>query len=102
MLKAARLSVLAVAAVPVVPLLLLALGVAILTLIEQFLAGFIDLRQATLATVLNPEFIFGFASIGGTGGPLDSLIAGPGAPGGPVLRFAASASHALFYEPLSW
>ncbi len=87
-MKLARLGVLVVVAIPIVPLFLLALGVAIFTLIDQFLAGFIDLRQATWASALNPEFLLGFASIGGTGGPLDSLVAGPGSPGGSVLRFA--------------
>lgn len=88
-MKVARLALLVLVMCVVGPLFLISFSVAAFTLIDQFLAGFIDLRQATWARALNPEFIFGLTSIGGTGSPIDSLIAGPGSPGGSVVRFAA-------------
>ncbi|MEI8083322.1 MAG: hypothetical protein WCI74_15905 [Actinomycetes bacterium] len=61
--------------------------VAVLTILQQVLAGFIDLGQATWTSFLNPAVVLGLESPGGTGGILDSLFGGPGAPGGTVNRY---------------
>lgn len=61
--------------------------VAVLALLQQFLAGFIDLSQASWTSFLNPAVLLGWESPGGTGGPLDAIFGGPGAPGGTVSRY---------------
>jgi hypothetical protein len=61
--------------------------VAALSILQQFLAGFIDLSMASWTSFLNPAVIFGLESPGGTGGPLDAVFGGPGAPGGTVSRY---------------
>ena len=61
--------------------------VAVLALLQQFLAGFLDLSQASWTSFLNPAVLLGWESPGGTGGPLDAIFGGPGAPGGTVSRY---------------
>lgn len=64
-------------------------------LIGQLFAGFIDLSQASFASFLNPAYLLGLQSLGGTGGIADALVGGPGAPGGTVGRFAIYAVFAV-------
>jgi hypothetical protein len=61
--------------------------VAGLSLVQQVLAGFFDLSQTSWTSFLNPAVLLGWESPGGTGGPLDALFGGPGAPGGTVNRY---------------
>lgn len=61
--------------------------IAAITLIQQVLAGFFDLSQASWSQFLNPLVWFGAESLGGTGGLLDALVGGAGAPGGTVNRY---------------
>ena len=61
--------------------------VAALSILQQLLAGFVDLSQASWTSFLNPAVIVGLQSPGGTGGPLDAIFGGPGAPGGTVSRY---------------
>lgn len=61
--------------------------VAGLTLIQEVLAGFVDLGQASWTSFLNPTVILGLQSPGGTGGIFDAVVGGPGAPGGTVNRY---------------
>lgn len=69
------------------PIMVWAGLIATLSIVQQFLAGFFDLSQASWSRLLNPLVWFGAESIGGTGGLLDALIGGPGAPGGTVSRY---------------
>ncbi len=69
------------------PIMLWAGLIAALSLIQQVLAGFLDLSQASWSSFLNPMVWFGVESIGGTGGIFDALVGGPGAPGGTVSRY---------------
>ena len=61
--------------------------VAALSILQQLIAGFVDLSQASWTSFLNPAVIVGLQSPGGTGGPLDAIFGGPGAPGGTVSRY---------------
>lgn len=61
--------------------------VALLAILQQLLAGFIDLSMASWTSFLNPAVLLGFQSPGGTGGILDAIFGGPGAPGGTVSRY---------------
>ena len=61
--------------------------VAAATLLGQVLAGFGVITNADLAQVFNPAVWFGLNNIAGTGSLLDSLVGGPGAPGGTVNRY---------------
>jgi hypothetical protein len=61
--------------------------VAALSILQQFLAGFIDLSMASWTSFLNPAVLLGLESPSGTGGPLDAIFGGPGAPGGTVSRY---------------
>ncbi len=69
--------------------------VAALSILQQFVAGFIDLSRASWTSFLNPAVIVGFESPGGTGGPLDAIFGGPGAPGGTVSRYFVFMGSAL-------
>jgi hypothetical protein len=61
--------------------------VAVLTIVQQVLAGLFDLGQATWTSFLNPAYILGFQSLGGTGNVFDALVGGAGAPGGSANRY---------------
>lgn len=61
--------------------------IAALAILQQFLAGFVDLSMASWTSFLNPAVLLGLESPGGTGGPLDAIFGGPGAPGGTVSRY---------------
>ena len=61
--------------------------VAGLSLIQELLATFLDLRQASWTSFLNPAVLLGIQSPGGTGGIFDAMLGGPGATGGTVSRF---------------
>ena len=62
--------------------------VAALSLLQQVVAGFFVLGNASWTEFLNPAVWFGWQNVAGTGGILDSLLGGPGAPGGTVSRYA--------------
>ena len=79
-----------IAGIASVPLAIVAvyLGlIAALSIVQEVLAGFIDLSNASWSSFLNPSVILGFQSPGGTGGIFDALVGGPGAPGGTVSRY---------------
>ena len=69
--------------------------VAGLSILQQLLAGFVDLSQASWTSFLNPAVLLGWESPGGTGGPLDAIFGGPGAPGGTVSRYFVFMGSAL-------
>ena len=87
------------------PIMVWAGLIAALSIAQQFLAGLFDLSQASWSSFLNPLFWFGVESIGGTGGLLDALIGGPGAPGGTVSRYITfmlfAALAAICYAAIS-
>lgn len=64
---------------------------AALVIVQQILAGWIDLSQATWASFLNPAVWIGVQSPGGTGGFWDAIYGGPGAPGGSMMRYFVGA-----------
>lgn len=86
------------------PIMVWAGLIAALTLIQQVLAGFFDLSQASWSSFLNPMVWFGVESIGGTGGIFDALVGGAGAPGGTVNRYVSflifAAITALCYSAI--
>lgn len=69
--------------------------IAALSILQQFLAGFVDLSMASWTSFLNPAVLLGWESPGGTGGPLDAIFGGPGAPGGTVSRYFVFMGSAL-------
>ena len=69
------------------PIMVWAGLIAALSLIQQVLAGFLDLTEASWNRFLNPLVWVGAESIGGTGGIFDALVGGPGSPGGTVSRY---------------
>ena len=69
------------------PVMIWAALICVITIIQQVLSGFIDFSQASWTQAFNPAVWLGLESIGGTGGILDALIGGPGAPGGTVNRY---------------
>jgi len=69
------------------PVMIWAAFICVITIIQQVLSGFFDFSQASWTQAFNPAVWFGLESIGGTGGILDALIGGPGAPGGTVNRY---------------
>jgi hypothetical protein len=69
--------------------------VAVLSILQQLLAGIFDLSQASWTSFLNPAVLLGFQSPGGTGGILDAVFGGPGAPGGTVSRYFVFMGSAL-------
>jgi len=69
------------------PVMIWAALICVITIIQQVLSGFIDFSQASWTQAFNPAVWLGLESIGGTGGILDALIGGPGAPGGTVSRY---------------
>ena len=82
-----RLLVAALISIPVGMALAFFGVVAGLSLIQELLATFLDLRQASWTSFLNPAVLMGIQSPGGTGGIFDAMLGGPGAPGGTVSRF---------------
>jgi hypothetical protein len=70
-----------------VPVGLWAALVAVLSLMQQALAGFLAVGSASWTQALNPEIWLGRQNVGGTTSFLDSMIGGPGAPGGTVSRY---------------
>lgn len=61
--------------------------VAATSLLSQLLAGFGVIANANWMEIFNPAVWFGFNNIAGNGNILDSLVGGPGAPGGTVNRY---------------
>lgn len=57
------------------------------TIIGQVLAGFGILANADWVQVLNPAVWIGIQNVAGNGSAVDSLVGGPGAPGGTVNRY---------------
>ena len=82
-----RLLVAGIASVPLVIVAVYLGLIAALSIVQEVLAGFIDLSKASWTSFLNPSVILGIQSPGGTGGILDALVGGPGAPGGTVSRY---------------
>jgi hypothetical protein len=74
---------------------------AITAILSQLLAGFIDLSQASLSSFLSPQVLLGWRSPGGTGGILDAIFGGPGAPGGTVSRYVVFMVSA-FVAGIAW
>lgn len=70
-----------------VPLGVWAALVAALSLVQQVLSGFLTLADASWTEALNPAVWFGWQNLAGTGSLWDSLLGGPGAPGGTVNRY---------------
>ena len=87
MTKKSRYAVAVLASLPLGIILAYFGLVAVLTILQQVLAGFIDLGQATWTSFLNPAYILGIQSLGGTGNIFDALVGGAGAPGGSVNRY---------------
>lgn len=108
MMKTSRYAVAVLASLPLGIILGYFGLVALLTILQQVLAGFIDLGQATWTSFLNPAYILGFQSVGGTGNIFDALVGGAGAPGGSVNRYfvfmvtAALAAVALLGLKAVW
>lgn len=69
--------------------------VAVLSILQQLLAGILDLSQASWTSFLNPAVLLGIQSPGGTGGIWDAIFGGPGAPGGTVSRYFVFVGSAL-------
>lgn len=69
--------------------------VAALTLVQQVLSGFLVLADASWTQALNPAVWFGWQNVAGTGSLLDSLLGGPGAPGGTASRYVTFMLSAL-------
>jgi len=92
------------------PVMIWAGLICVATIIQQVLSGFFDFSQASWTQAFNPAVWFGLESIGGTGGILDALIGGPGAPGGTVSRYVtfmlfgllAAASYAAITMMWNW
>ena len=61
--------------------------IAALSLLQQVLAGFWTIANASWTEFLNPAVWFGWQNIAGTGSIWDSLLGGAGAPGGTVNRY---------------
>ena len=86
-MKPGRAVVAALVSVVAVPVGIWAGLVAGATIIGQVLAGFGVLANADWIQVFNPAVWFGFQNVAGTGSLIDSLLGGPGAPGGSAWRY---------------
>lgn len=84
---AARTAIALLVTIPLAVVMVYTGLLAALAILQQVLAGFVDLSEASWTRFLNPAVIVGLESPGGTGGPLDALFGGPGAPGGTVPRY---------------
>lgn len=73
--------------VPLVVIVLYGGLIAALSILGQVLSQFVDLSSASLTSFLNPSVLLGLESPGGSGGVLDAVFGGPGAPGGTVSRY---------------
>ena len=84
--------------------------VAAASLLSQILAGFGVIANANWMQIFNPAVWFGFNNIAGTGSLMDSLVGGPGAPGGSVNRYVvfmitgivAAACYAAIKATWAW
>jgi hypothetical protein len=81
--------------VVVVPVGIWAALVALLSLAQQVLAGFMAVGHESWTRALNPQTWLGWQNGAGTGGVLDSLLGGPGAPTGTVSRYLTFMLSAL-------
>lgn len=90
-MRAGRVVVAGLATVVLGPVGLWASVVATVTIIEQVLAGFGVIVDAQWSQALNPAVWVGIDNIAGNGSLLDSLLGGPGAPGGTAGRWLAFA-----------
>jgi hypothetical protein len=61
--------------------------IAALALVQQVVSGFVMIGDASWTEVFNPAVWFGWQNIAGNGSVLDSLLGGPGAPGGTASRY---------------
>ncbi len=73
-----------------VPVGLWAALVSVLSLMQEVLAGFLVVGSASWTRVLNPSAWLGWHDAAGAGGLLDSMLGGPGAPGGTVSRYVTA------------
>lgn len=88
-----RVSRIVVAVLLAVPLGLVAVGCGVFAaavIVTQALAGFVDLSQASWSAYLDPAVWVGWRSAGGTGGPIDAVAGGAGAPGGTFGRYVSA------------
>ena len=86
-MRSGRVVVAVLVSLVAVPMGAWAAVVAAATIITQVLAGFGVLLNADWMQVFNPAVWFGFQNIAGTGSLIDSLLGGPGAPGGSAWRY---------------
>ena len=86
-MKAGRVTAAVAVSVVAGPVGLWAALFALMTIMSQVLAGFGVIINAEWVNIFNPAVWFGFNNIAGTGSIGDSLVAGPGAPGGSVNRY---------------
>ena len=86
-MRAGRMTVAVAVSVVAVPVGLWAGLLAAATILGQVLAGFGVLANADWVQVFNPAVWFGFQNVAGTGSFLDSMLGGPGAPGGSAWRY---------------
>jgi len=94
-MRAGRVVIALVVSVVAVPVGLWAGLVAAATIVGQILAGFGVLANANWVEALNPAVWLGFQNIAGNGGLVDSLLGGPGAPGGSAWRYVVFMVMAL-------
>lgn len=87
MSRTGRTTVAFITSLPLFVLMVYTGLIAGLTIVQQVVSGFIDLGQASWTSFLNPAYLLGIQSLGGTGNIFDSLVGGPGAPGGTVSRY---------------
>ena len=83
-----QLAIASLSSVPLGLVFTLSALLAITAFVNEFLAGLIDLSQVSVGSILDPAYLLGLRSVGGSGGLLDVFVAGPGASGGSVGRYA--------------
>jgi hypothetical protein len=88
-MRAVRVTVAVLVSAVLGPIGLWAAAVAAVTLVEQVLAGFGVIADAQWSQALNPAVWIGIDNLAGNGSVLDSLVGGPGAPGGTAGRWLA-------------
>jgi len=82
--SALRVVVAAVSSIPLFLVMAYTGLIAVLTMVQQIASSLFDVSQASWTSFLNPAYLMGFQSLGGTGNIFDALVGGPGAPGGTV------------------
>ena len=85
-MRAGRTVIAVLVSIVAIPVGIWAGLVAAATIIGQVLAGVGIVLNADWMQVFNPAVWFGFQNVAGTGSLIDSLLGGPGAPGGSAWR----------------